>query len=109
MLGPKIIPDIVNSIYFLSSLGVGDVHGDAVRNVMGKLGSVFSTIPNSPGSVKPPFALGDYAGAKNLYNGVPESHYICTFDASGVVPVAAKTQTRAWGSLACVYLGLPQS
>jgi hypothetical protein len=31
------------------------------------------------------------------------------FDSNRVVPSAAKNQPRAWGSLACVYLGLPAS
>jgi len=31
------------------------------------------------------------------------------FDSGYVAPVAAKNQPRAWGSLACVYLGRPAS
>jgi hypothetical protein len=32
-----------------------------------------------------------------------------TFQLSKAHPTANKVQTRAWGSLACVYLGLPAS
>lgn len=40
-------------------------------------------------------------GARNNYIHI-------AFDASRVVPTANKNQPRAWGALACVYLGAPK-
>ncbi len=49
---------------------------------------------------------GSYSGP----NGTPATwRGVLGFDSSRVVPVANKVQVRAWGALACVYLGLPAS
>ena len=44
----------------------------------------------------------------NLGNG-PYGIYTKNFAASRQVPTTAKVQPRAWGALACVYLGTPAS
>ena len=89
------------------SLGVGGAHGDAVRNITGRItphnnsaylgqgmgyieGEAIRTVPANSTTTQP---TGGNWG----------------LDASRVVPVAAKNQVRAWGALACVYLGQPAS
>lgn len=85
------------------ALGVGGVHGDAIRNITGRItphnnsaylgqgmgyieGEAIRTVPANSTTTQP---TGGNWG----------------LDASRVVPVAAKNQVRAWGALACVYLG----
>lgn len=80
---------------------MGAVHGDAVRNITGRV-NVFSGMPSGA------FVLGSNVGSYNANNSTT-SHIYVNFDSSRVVPVAAKNQPRAWGSLACVYLGVPAS
>ena len=85
------------------ALGVGGAHGDAVRNITGRItphnnsaylgqgmgyieGEAIRTVPANSTTTQP---TGGNWG----------------LDASRVVPVAAKNQPRAWGALPCVYLG----
>lgn len=84
------------------SLDVGGVHGDAIRNINGNVGYLYSysssyvmngAFYQSNSSTQP---TGNYGN-------IPSP--IAGFLASRVVPTAAKNQPRAWGSLACVYLG----
>ena len=85
------------------SLGVGGVHGDAIRNITGRFaphnnstyfGQGVGYIENEAMRTIPTNSITTQLTGSNW-----------VFDASRVVPTAAKTQSRAWGSLACVYLG----
>ena len=83
------------------SLDAGGVHGDGMRRLQGALAYIRST-----GGIQTTGLLywghtsniivagqnGD--GAHDIY-----------FDSFRVAPTAAKTQPRAWGALACCYLG----
>lgn len=85
------------------SLGVGGTHGDAVRNIVG------NPMTSNFGGVD--FPTGAYyrttesfpAGDKNAIQKT-----VSALDISRVVPVANKVQPRAYGVLACVYLGIPR-
>lgn len=84
------------------ALGVGGVHGDGERNKTGAL-------------------VGNYADAASGFNGVftrtdvgspyisgamlSNASHTLRLDISRQVPTANKNQPRAWGALACVYLG----
>lgn len=85
------------------TLGVGDVHGDAIRNITGSRASCFVSAPSSSGSW--------YHSTSSSYiskGSLDYQNYQLYMDASRMVPVAAKNQPRAWGALACVYLGAPK-
>ena len=80
------------------ALGVGGVHGDAIRNIYGWIdgyihltsgGGVFNIGNESVGMQVAPI-LGNHQAVFNAFR---------------VVPTAGKNQPRAWGALACVYLG----
>lgn len=83
-----------------ASLGVGGVHGDAIRNIKGRVGGeigagasgVFFRTSTSANKAGGPTPLG----------------YV-DMNVSLQVPTAAKNQPRAWGALACAYLGQPAS
>lgn len=84
----------------LNTLKVGDMHGDAVRDITGS----FYIIGGGTGSFSGAFE----AGPKSWY--CIEAPHSSTepgvkFSASRVVPTANQNQPRAWGALACVYLG----
>ena len=87
---------------------MGGVHGDGVRNITGGLG-LYHAGPSSVGSAgsalygQGSFTYGYWDG--KYVTGAANAIY---FAASRVVPTAAKNQPRAWGALACVYLGLPK-
>ena len=88
---------------FFRSLGVGDVHGDAIRNIYGRSGS----IARSQFKAYITGAFGVDATTRNTSaSGSSEAPVATTIDASKIVPVANQNQPRAWGSLGCVYLGL---
>jgi hypothetical protein len=82
------------------SLDVGGVHGDGMRNI---IGAVSPRGGLSPTSITGPFYSTGEAGAAEL--SATTLPYTIRFDASRVVPTANKFQPRAWGALACVYLG----
>ena len=81
------------------SLGVGGVHGWGIPNFPGRFNSVINATGTGP------FYRGAYAEGVGVSGG---NAYSVMFDPSRVVPVANKVQPRAWGGLACVYLGLPR-
>lgn len=87
-------------------LEVGDVHGDAIRNLEGSYGRIqsYPTAAEADGVLYagPSSPLGGHTGTS--YQGQSSNLLI---DASRQVPVANQNQPRAWGALACVYLGLP--
>jgi len=89
------------------SLGVGGVHGDAIRNITGSVQAANNGFgmqgPSGAFNVSESFSVGGHAD-------VPGAFFkMFLINASRRVPVAAKNQPRAWGSLACVYLGRPAS
>lgn len=99
------------------SLGVGGVHGDSERNKTGsvaffarealptgtyaqvsEVAGIFALGETGPTSVTP-FTTGlSWTGALRA-----------KFVTSRVAPTSAKNQPRAWGALACAYLGQPTS
>ena len=91
------------------ALGVGGVHGDGIRNIAGP--ALIRALQHSShgGGIYPPF-VGSIIAA----NTAPQYITIAGHDLVNIginvgttVPVAAKNQVRAWGALACVYLGQP--
>jgi hypothetical protein len=91
---------------------VGQVHGDGTRPAIGSISlynsnvvrwmncsatGVFATKTSDAGPV--------YATNPSLTGNISGFD----IDLSRVGPTANKVQGRAWGSLACVYLGLPAS
>lgn len=90
------------------SLGVGDVHEDAVPKALTGRTSVFSSIVQ--GQAQGAFAWATYqTGTVNAAPSGTNNQTCNTFDPARVVAVANKNQVRAYGSLACVYLGQPAS
>ena len=81
------------------SLGIGGVHGDGIRNIVGYAGHTHG----GKGGV---FYQGDLMGT--LVPGSAIFFYQSHFNASRVVPTTSKNQPRAWGALPCVYLGAPK-
>lgn len=84
------------------SLSVGDVHGDAIRNITGQVSSAAQIFDISSGV----FGLLE----KNLAPKAGGSNTTAIYDDFDInvarqVPTANKNQPRAWGALACVYLG----
>ncbi len=86
------------------SLGVGEVHGDMIRNITG----VLAIIDESTAAA----ATGPFA-KDALTKGPPStdsnSGYTASFVASRAVPTGAANKPRAWGALACCWLGIPAS
>jgi hypothetical protein len=94
------------------SLDVAGVHGDGTRKIQGSwitgwANQFIPTISHSgvaytPGSV-----------SANMVNPISSSvstqTYVAGIDSSRTTPTANKIQTRAWGALACAYLGQPAS
>ena len=91
-------------------LGVGGVHGDATRAITGQIQSgVGSTIGGFRSRATGAFTLNSqrtYIYAQG--NTSVDVYGAANFDSSNIVPVANKNTPRAWGALACVYLGMPR-
>ena len=81
---------------------MGGVHGDGIRNATGRFGGTDFRIATSGAILVEASELG--AGVTTAACNALQLY----LDLSRVVPVAAKTQPRAWGALACVYLGAPR-
>jgi hypothetical protein len=102
-----------------ASPGVGQVHLDAIRNITGNFytyginstNSSFAlyTAESQRGAFKCGISGPIDLQAVTLNGQTFNGKYGYSFSANSVVPVAAKNQPRAWGALACVYLGLPAS
>ena len=94
-------------LLFCLSPGVGGVHGDMIRNIWGstsgasiQAGMVSGTL--GAGALR--FTVQDSSA------GSPNAGYrrgVVTLDASYAVPTGAANKPRAWGALACAYLGQP--
>ena len=84
------------------SLGAGGVHGDGMREITGALADVYgSYVRNSYGAISA--GASRPAGiAGGMLQNVAWDVY---FFASRVVPTASVNRPRAWGALACCYLG----
>jgi hypothetical protein len=88
---------------------VGGVHGDAIREITHTNNvKAAITLEYTPVGV---FVVDYITNGRDLQdtNGSTRGIGWLKFQASRVVPVANKVQPRAWGSLACVYLGQPVS
>lgn len=82
------------------SLGVGGVHGDMMRKITGYSGYSWSAVVPS----------GAFVGTVIGYNnntGTGSPLYDPHFDSGRVVPTGSTNKPRAWGALACAYLGTP--
>lgn len=74
-----------------ASAKVGEIQGDAIRNVIGCLGSTFRPRYNS-GSPTGPFYYGDWSGYKDSGRD-REYHYTNSFDISRVVPTSVENRS----------------
>lgn len=79
---------------------MGGVQGDAIRDIEASLYVQWWSVSGALYNISS--NLSNRAG---VGNGSKEGRI--GFTASRVVPTAAKNQPRAWGALACVYLGQP--
>lgn len=82
------------------SLGVGGVHGDMMRKLVGNAGSVYNA------GMTGAFATGASAGAFSTYS-ASVTFYQSLLDTSRVMHTGAANKPRGWGALACAYLGQP--
>lgn len=87
------------------SLGVGGVCGDGQMEIVGFLDGMNSSYAVGTGAF--------YLSGNNGNPGINNTGYALkkdvNFKSGRSVPIAAKNQVRAWGSLARVYLGIPTS
>ena len=84
------------------SLGVGGVHGDMIRNIVG-VSSAFATYMQSGTSGAITSIIETSFAAQTA--GAGASALRINLDPSRVVPTGSANKPRAWGALACVYLG----
>lgn len=82
---------------------MGGTHLDGIRNIRGSF-----TCNDSPPSLGV-FYRSATAVVANKAAGNTSTDDRVAFDLSRVAPIANQTQPRAWGALACVYLGQPAS
>ena len=89
------------------SLGVGGVHGDATRPVTG----YFDMYPNTALTPDTGGVCSYVASTKTGVTSGASAYKAMRIqiDSRNVVPVANANKPRAWGALACVYLGQPAS
>lgn len=90
------------------SLGVGGVHGDGMRKIEGTIGYAANG-HWVQGKTSKAFAITytPNMGSSLMLDDITRD-YTASFDSSRVVPVGAANKPRAWGALACVYLGAPR-
>lgn len=86
------------------ALGVGGVHGDAVRNITGEFEVTLFAVGHTG------MSYGVFSAPQRKYpGGAAHSEETSLspygFNSARVVPTAAKNQPRAWGAFPCVYLG----
>ena len=97
--------------FFCTALGVGGVHGDVIRDISGKSGvnSGRSLAPDGLYDIRGAFR--EHVGTDNGFDagGFGYRLYNVWFQASAVVPTGPANKPRAWGALACCYLGTPAS
>ena len=83
---------------------MGAVHGDAVRDIWGLFTGSAQLSPQGAFRI-----VQDFDAYAHFNAGIAHDTREFEMRASRVVPTAAKNQPRAWGSLACCYLGTPAS
>lgn len=97
------------------ALSVGGVHGDAGREIAASIsiGAHYNAGSSGVVTIGGTGALYGQSTINATYlamgSGTAVGTNRATFSAARVVPTAAKNQPRAWGALACVYLGQPVS
>ena len=92
------------------ALGVGDVHGDAMRRLQGWLPGYLTSTSGSPQAASNSVLYWGTTGSRVYEMGTAlDGRDQLSIDSQRTVPTASKNQPRAWGALACVYLGLPSS
>jgi hypothetical protein len=110
-----LLPDLsgMTPVQISASLGVAAVTGDKIRNFTGQIvnrsimcfyGSVWDATSGALRGYGKTLLSGLAQGAQGIPTGAD-----IYFDASWATPTGNKTTPRSWGSLACVYLGLPVS
>lgn len=89
------------------ALGVGGVHGDKIRNIIavhpGDSRDGFGALSGAVYSSYNPYLVSNTSGGSQFWM------YPTSFDVSRIVPVGNANKPRAWGALACAYLGTPAS
>ena len=112
------VPDLrgmYDEVAGYDSLGVGMSHGDAMREISGRLAGVGSSAASFIiQSITGAFGVQNYTSTPALTS-MPggqgqtqiAGNYGALFKASNVVPTASRFRPASWGALACVYLGLP--
>jgi len=106
-----LMPDLTGLLREMAgydSLGVGGVHVDMMRNITGKsTAALYSVIDAQLGAITLSGVVARYniAGISDGNGGESMRHMY--MDASRVVPTGAANKPRAWGALACAYLGQP--
>lgn len=88
-----------------ASLGVGGTHIDMSRRVVGNI----TSYAWSGWSVTGPFSQTFGSSAVNFGGTGDVRDTIFTFDNARVGPTGSANKPRAWGALACAYLGQPAS
>ena len=83
---------------------MGGVHGDAVRNIVGSFTGTAQILPQGAF-----LTVRDFDAYMHFNAGTANDTREFQMSAARVVPTAAKNQPRAWGALACAYLGQPSS
>lgn len=95
------------------SLGVGGVHGDVIRNIKGapkRTDGLYPFVTSLPaGTVVADGALTVRVGPNFTNSGTTTGSPwgVVELDASRTVPTGNANKPRAWGALACAYLGTP--
>ena len=92
---------------------MGAVHGDMIRNFTGSFCSAdegdSGTEKSGPNNVSGAFTMqlgnGTYVSDATAYS----DRYRIAIMPSRVVPTGVANKPRAWGALACAYLGTPVS
>lgn len=85
-----------------ASLGVGGVHGDMIRNIVGT-GVSYRSTTAAWGAI-------EMLAGTNWNTGRAENDiymYNSRLNIARVVPTGSANKPRAWGALACAYLGTP--
>ena len=77
-----------------------------IRNIAGGKWSAFDS-KGGVGYVNPPFIRYDSTSTASWQGDY--KHYQVGMDVSLTVPTGTANKSRAWGALACVYLGQPAS
>ena len=89
---------------------MGGVHGDMIRKIDGTIGLGASNSIWIQQKTTKAFAIlsTPNTGSSDMIDNL-DRNYTASFDSSRVAPVGAANKPRAWGALACCYLGTPAS